>query len=382
MEAPEAAPSDGRTLKILQVMLTMGATSAPYNEHCHGFRDPRTITICTFFRPTVEPTGDVTLFAGDTTVPGFFRALRAALSHDRYDVVHVHSPHVGFLLLVARAVGMARGLPPTVHTVHSSYSNFQLRNRTMLALSFLSTTQVVCCSRASEASFPRGFRRFARRGLAAVPNGVDLRRVDAQAASAVRQAPRGAAFSVTAIGRLVDVEVKNPFAILGAFHLLDDTTSRLTYMGDGPLRDQLARRAEELGVAGRASFTGLIPREDVFRRLLEADVFVSSSRVEGLPVAVLEAMACGCPVVLSDIPPHREIADGVDFVPLVDPDDIEGLARELRRLRALPAAARVEIGERCRRLVEERFSLDRMHADYRRIYESLSPQPARPLGGA
>jgi glycosyltransferase involved in cell wall biosynthesis len=101
-------------------------------------------------------------------------------------------------------------------------------------------------------------------------------------------------------------------------------------------------------------------------------VFVSTSRSEGLPVAVLEGLACGRPVILSDIPPHREIVNGADFIPLVRPGDAEGFARELRAFREMAHEERAEIGERCRNLAESRFSLPAMHRSYSRIYSRVS----------
>lgn len=83
-------------------------------------------------------------------------------------------------------------------------------------------------------------------------------------------------------------------------------------------------------------------------------------------------MACRCPVVLSDIPPHREIADGARFIPLAHQDDAAGFARELATLRDMPAREREEIGERCRRLVEERFSLRKMLDEYHAVHKEAS----------
>jgi glycosyltransferase involved in cell wall biosynthesis len=118
--------------------------------------------------------------------------------------------------------------------------------------------------------------------------------------------------------------------------------------------------------------TGLIERDHVFERFVEADVFVSASWGEGLPVAVLEAMACRRPVILSDIPPHREIAKGVGFIPLVEPADAQGFAREICKLRDMPAAERAAIGGKCRALIEERFGLATMHAGYAKVYAQVA----------
>jgi hypothetical protein len=102
-----------------------------------------------------------------------------------------------------------------------------------------------------------------------------------------------------------------------------------------------------------------------------SDVYVSASFGEGLPIAVLEAMVARCPVVLSDIDPHREIAEGVDFIPLVDPRDVQGFGDQVQRIRSLSPDARAELGERCRAHVESRFALANMHAGYDEVYREL-----------
>ena len=64
---------------------------------------------------------------------------------------------------------------------------------------------------------------------------------------------------------------------------------------------------------------------------------------------------CRRPVLLSDIPAHREIAAGADFIPLIPLDDIGGFAREITRLRQMSVSERANVGEKCRKIVEERL---------------------------
>jgi glycosyltransferase involved in cell wall biosynthesis len=77
-----------------------------------------------------------------------------------------------------------------------------------------------------------------------------------------------------------------------------------------------------------------------------ADVLVSLSRVEGCPNVVLEAMACGCPLVVSDIPAHREILDE-HSARFVDPDDTIKAAADIKAILAHGDAARVRAAREC-----------------------------------
>jgi glycosyltransferase involved in cell wall biosynthesis len=324
------------------------------------------IAICTYFKAHVAPPEEITLVEGDESLIGFFRALKAALAEKEYDVIHAHSPHVGFLYLVASLV---HGKPtaPAVYTVHDSYRNYRFRNKLLLIPVFACFQRVVCCGKASFESFPALFRWLAGDRLCAVRNGLDIARVDCVVGKS-RRSSQGD-FAVVAVSRLV--KVKNLFTVLSAFQQSDDRASRLAFIGDGPLRDLLMTRCEESGLGKRVVLTGLIPRDRVYEHLSQADLFISASRGEGLPIAVLEAMACRCPVLLSDIAPHREIADGVDFIPLVHPDDVAGFTQEIKRFRQMSPTERMGIGEKCRGLVEERFSLCAMHEEYEQVYAQV-----------
>lgn len=356
-------------LTVLHVVLTMGETSAPYNEHCLAAAGRHDITLCTYFAPTVGPRAGVRLFAGDGSVSGFFRTLRAALEASRYDIVHAHAPHVGLGLLANAVLRRRRLKAATVFTAHNCYAAFKSRNRLMMMPVFVCFDQVVCCSQASFASFPRVFRGLAGQRITSIPNGVDLERVDRILAVPTRLS-RHSAFTVAVVGRLIPV--KNPLAVLEAFRAGADDSSRLVYVGEGPLRPEIERTSASLGLHGQVVSTGLVPRDTVYERVAAADLLVSASFIEGLPVAVLEAMACSRPVVLSDIAPHREIAGAADFIPLVRPDDVAGFAREIDRFKRMPVEERTAIGARCRRLVEERFSVRAMLQGYEAVYRRLA----------
>lgn len=376
-EVPASGTEERRPLRVLRLTLTGGETAASYNQFSLAWCDRHDITMCTYFPTSLTPPAAITLLRGDGTLRGFLRVLRTALARQEYDVLHAHTPHVALVFLVVRLFSRSTA-PATVFTMHSSFGNYRkLRTRLLLLPVFATFQRVVCCSRSSFESVPALYRRLAGDRLCAVTNGVDVGRVD-RALGACVPPPTDGGFRVAVVGRLI--EIKNPLCLLEAFRRVALPTSRLVYVGDGPLRGAVDRAGAKAGLSERVELTGLIPRGRVYEVLASTDLFASASRGEGLPIAVLEAMACRRPVVLSDIPPHREIAHGAEFIPLVSPDDVEGFAREIERFQGMSAAQRAEIGTRCRALVEERFGLPRMHEGYERIYGEAMALQQPPAG--
>ena len=358
-----------RRLSILHIILVLKPTNGQYNEHCLPLMDKRDITICTFFKSDITPPKAITLFDGDNTIMGFFRAVRAALAKREYDIIHVHTPHAGVLLLVALFMfGMYKKLiPSTVHTVQNSYENFKFRNKLLFIPSFVFFRQMVFCSHASYDSFPNFYKWLAADRMHVVQNGVDLHRIDH--ITKAKPAVHNEYFTIATVGL---IKIKNPTTVLDATYQYNNQDTKLTFLGEGSLRPVLMQKVERLGLQQQVQLTGMVARDKVFEYFTRADLFVSSSWGEGLPVAVMEAMACGCPVVLSNIPPHREIAEGVDFIPLLKPNDVTGFAQEIKKFREMSVSERAVIGQKCRKLIEDRFSLPIMHAGYQEIYAKIT----------
>jgi len=364
----------GAGLSILHVIVRAGATNSQYNEHCLPVLDERRIAVCSLFPAGVTPPPSLTLFEGDGSTPGCVRALRRALGSGPYDVVHVHAPASGVLTLAVYLL-TGRSRRGLVFTVHNSWRNFRPRNRLFLRLILALFPVVVVCGRAAHDSIPDNLRRRYAHKLEVVPNGVDIDRIDSaledrddgSTGSPDAEAPdQDAGITVASVTRLIPV--KDPATLLEAFARVRRPSDRLVLVGDGPLREQLETTVRGLDLQSSVTFTGVVERDEVYRILNRADVFVTTSAGEGLPVALLEAMGCGCPVVVSDIPPHREIAKRTTDVPLVRVGDTTGFARSLRKVFALEEADRRELGRRLRDCVAEEFSVRAMNDAYGEVY--------------
>lgn len=368
----ENAPD--RRMRVLHVIIMLGETNGQYNEHCLPLMHERDISIVTYFVPKLTPPPEITLFAGDGTLRGFFRVLRIALNAQEYDVVHAHAPQTGSLLVLAALAWRRFGRlhPSLVYTVQDSFQDYSPRNRAMMAISLAAFTRIVFCSRSAYESLPRRLKQLVRGRWRVVQNGADLDRIDRAIATRPAERDEGG-FTVVSVGRLE--RVKDPLVALESFSrsVGEDAGSRAVFVGAGELSPIVAARARELRLEDRVVLTGLVPRDEVFVMCADADVFVSTSHGEGLPVAVLEAMAAGCPVILSDIPPHREVADGADFIPFVAPGDVEGFAVELKRFHEMSPEERHEIGRRCRTHMADRFTLPIMRAGTEAVYREVAP---------
>lgn len=143
---------------------------------------------------------------------------------------------------------------------------------------------------------------------------------------------------------------------------------RLVLVGDGRLKSEVEAILESAGARELAWFAG--ERADVVPLLQGLDCFVLPSLAEGVSNTVLEAMACGLPVVATRVGANTELVEEGATGRTVPAGDSAALAREIGSYFASPGLAR-EHGEAARRRVERRFSLERMVEDYDRVYSGL-----------
>lgn len=357
-------------LRVLHLVLVLRSTNSQYNEHSLPVMHERSIALCTFFAPKLVPPEQIKVFAGDGSVRGFFRALRAALQSEQFDVVHAHSPHTGFLLVMAMpfSLGGESIRRRSAYTVHDSFYDYRIRHKLLMLPVFAFFRNLVFCSNAAHESFPRSLKRLIGSRGRVVQNGVDISRIDRVIASLARK--QSGPFTVVSVGRLESV--KDPQTLLAAFAAVGGSDSRLVFVGDGELRIELEKAIASAGLGERVTLAGVVERDEVFEHFMAADVFMSTSRGEGLPLAVMEAMACSVPVILSDIPPHREFGADSGIVPLVAPGNVTGFSDELARVRDMTQSERAEVGGLGRELVASRFGLEQMSIGYESLYDEIA----------
>jgi glycosyltransferase involved in cell wall biosynthesis len=293
------------------------------------------------------------------------------LRRERPDVEHAHLPHAAWLARWSRVAAPVRVL---VDTLHSS-STGTLGRRFGYRMSNWLPDRVTAVS-AAVAQAHLQARMVTTGRLAVLPNGVDLAtwKPDAEVRSAFRRVlGLQGKFLWFAAGRLDPV--KDYGTLLQAMVDVPEAAN-LVIAGSGPMENELRRLSDELGLEDRVQFLGFEP--NVLRWMRVANGFVLASRWEGLPMVVLEAAACGVPVVATDVPGTREVVvDGVTGL-LAAQGNATALAKAMTRMMEMPGEERRAMGERARQFVLERYSLDAALDGWEALYaELLERNPKR-----
>ncbi len=355
--------------RILRLVNSIESTSNPYNELTLPMLDTHDVTICAFFQSDLVADKRIKYYAGDGRVVGFVRLLKDILRSETFDVIDAHSPHVGVMFLLAVMFGRPRAIKQSVMRVHNCFECFKLRNKLLFLPCFAFFSRLSCCSHASLSSWPWIYRRLAGRRLGAIPNGVDIRRIGRVREQRPPAEDRRSEFRILSVAAAI--RIKNHSTTLQAFARCKSSNALLTIVGRGELEEQLKHEAQDLGIGDRVRFTGRISREETLAYMLSSDLYISVSHGEGLPLSVLEAMACNCPVVASDIGPHREVDDRSGCVRFVGCDDVDALAGEIDRVVEMQLADRTAWGAKCRRHVEHNFSLEQQLLSYARLFDEI-----------
>ena len=351
--------------KIITVVNKISPTSMPINEFLLFRRD----VLGEYSEILVLDDYDDFLDRDDekTKVTSFKRNRLGFLIHlfkMRDVILHLHQPRSGFLVSLSTLLTFKRIVRCV--TIHNNFEKFSFFNQLLLFFNISCASRVSFVSQSSFDSFPKTFLRMFSKKCEVITNAVDLERVNefVRNQSFTNSHKKEGKVRLVYIGKFY--LQKNHVEVLKVLKSLPSNYV-LTLIGDGPEKIRIEEKARSLGIFDRITFTGLIQREEVYRVLCTSDIFCSTALWEGMPIGVLESMACSLPVVLSDIPPHREINTYSD-TPLVFKSRKEFIDRILF-LGSLDAEEMDEIGDYSHRLVRDNYSLALMHERYTAFYQ-------------
>ncbi len=294
----------------------------------------------------------------------------------RPDLVHIHSGFptgpLGYWLKITQGI-------PYIMTLHGGeVPGFLPEEVGTLQKILAPATWVVWSAASAVIAVSEGLRELSLQALPSVdiqviPNGVDCQYFSPPAMPRGRSGPMRMLF----VGRVV--RQKGLSYLLDALTIMKErgvTDWRLRIVGDGLMRPRLEAQAAQSGIAERVEFTGWLPFEQIPEEMRAADLFVLPSIVEGMPLVLLQAMACGLPVVATEAPGSVDLVQPGRNGLLVPPRDAIALAEALTSLLASESLCN-EMGKHSRRTALM-WDWNKIGEAYYALYQAaLSPSPAR-----
>ncbi|MDA0123624.1 glycosyltransferase family 4 protein [Vibrio sp. MM46] len=260
------------------------------------------------------------------------------------NVFHVHSHQLLFIVYIVKLLSVRNRHSKIIYTVHTSRDNLKGKNYFFYCLNKLFADKVVYCSLSSRSSF--GEKAFNSKSIV-IRNGVDI-------SENLTKWSKNRDIDYISVGRLV--ALKRPMPFVRELAKMDVNTY---IVGEGPLHDDI----ENLN-SKNIVLTGLIERKKVYELLKRSNFYVTNSSIEGMPIALLEAIGAGCVPVVSNIPPHQEVLDsGIQGIVLKD--DIQSV---LETTRNFDSKTIDNIRRNNKEILESTFSLKSMNESYFELY--------------
>ena len=312
------------------------------------------------------PLATLNMRRGVSDPRAIFRLLKI-LREWKPDIVHSHMVHANLLARITRIFYKVPVLVSTAHNIDEGGRLREIAYRLTDSLADITTN----VSRAA-------VERYIRVGAAPkgkiifMPNGVDTLRFrpDQTLRKTLRDNLRvNGKFVWLAVGRFE--AAKDYPNMLQAFKTVAEKIQNtvLLLAGQGALLDDIKKLAVDLDLIEKVRFLGV--RRDVPELMNAADAFVMSSAWEGMPMVLLEAAACGLPIVTTDVGGNSEVVlhDKSGYV--VPPRNPEALAAAMVKVMNLPELERKAMGQAGRSYIEANYSLERVVDQWESLYKEL-----------
>ena len=359
-------------MKILRLATTINSTSAPYNQFSLGLKDNFNQTFCSLFDSEISISKEIISLSANGSLFKMFKLLRVHLNNNKYDVIHIHSGVTGIIFIFAILPFKFSLLKRTLFTLHNSWPVLRLRNQFLNFIVMLAAYKICTCGTSSRKSIPRFIDLFIRKKTKAIVNGFDNQRIDFIKDSKPEEIhfKSKSKIKIVCVGALNDT--KNQISLLKS---LKDTQieCEVIFLGDGKKKESLVNYSRAILDPIKITFKGKVSRNLAIEHMLEADISISLSKGEGLPIAVLESMYAGCFVILSLIPPHIEISPPSERCLYVDSSNKYEIKNSLNYVKK-----HIEDIKKNRLKSKEyskvNFGLRKMLGEYTQVYKSISAE--------
>ncbi|MCJ7785908.1 MAG: glycosyltransferase family 4 protein [Desulfobacterales bacterium] len=293
-------------------------------------------------------------------------SIRDFIKKNRVDIIHCHGYKSNFYGLLA-----SKGQVPSVTTNHNWLTaHWKLKTYCLLdSLWIRFFDRIVAVS--NEVKRDMLMYKIPEKKIRVIDNGIAIERFEKLVETKSMKNQLGFEEKIRIIGTIGNLGTeKGHIYLLEAAKQILDVVKDLKFLiiGDGRLRKPLEEKSEELGIKKHVIFTG--QRKDIPELLMAMDIFVLPSIKEGLPIALLEAMAAKRPVIATRVGAIPKVIENRDIGVLVEPKDIKGLRDAIMNLLNDPGRMNLLARKGFDRVCMD-FSSDEMGKNYLKLYNEL-----------
>ena len=356
-------------MKLFRLANTINSTSAPYNQFSLGLKETIDQTFCSLLQHDVVIDKDIKGFHGDGSILKMLKLVKGLVNKNKYDVVHIHNGVTGIIFILAVFPFRLALLKNTVFTLHNSWNVLNPRNQLLDFIVMLASRKVCICGVSSRDSIPKIINYFVGKKTKAIVNGFDHQRIDSVENKRLDNSnfDKSSKVKIVYVGALNNT--KNQIALL---EVLKTTKmeAEVIFLGDGVNKKTLIDYSKHIPDSVKVAFKGRVSRDLAIEHMLEADVSISLSKGEGLPIAVLESMYVGCFMILSIIPPHKEVSPPLERCFFVDISNKVEIINSLNYVRNNIKQIRASRAKSKEYSISN-FSVNNMLGEYKKVYNSL-----------
>lgn len=297
-----------------------------------------------------------------------YQKLKKIIKYEEYDIVHTHTP-------VASAITrlVCRHLPNTkvyytAHGFHFFKDSPRLNWFTYYPIEKYLSNYTDTLITINHEDYQLASNRFlAKRNILLPGVGLKVNDFSQIEVDTVKKSEelglKPDTFIILSIGELN--ANKNHSLVLQALSLIENKQIEYVVCGSGPLKSELIEQAKELGLEGKAHFLGT--RNDVAEIFKVANLYIHPSKREGLPVALMEAMASGLPIVCSDIRGNNDLLQDGDGGYLFESDNLVDLVDQLKKI--LSEQEKYASFAQFNQTYVKRYSLENVLEELEKVYE-------------